>query len=145
MQGAGLGMEAYSCSQLAHLAPSLQDMVTYFMNLSQANAQGTPIWQLEYRVTEAYGVPDAGARSMHAALGRIASDQDVLQRYYVYNSVSQDLQACGEACRAKHVCALREVAFDAYAACLRAPGVAPAPRLELLLTALLGLRALLQQ
>ncbi|XP_073089577.1 acid sphingomyelinase-like phosphodiesterase 3b isoform X2 [Manis javanica] len=123
----------------------LQDMVTYFMNLSQANAQGTPIWQLEYRVTEAYGVPDAGARSMHAALGRIASDQDVLQRYYVYNSVSQDLQACGEACRAKHVCALREVAFDAYAACLRAPGVAPAPRLALLLTALLGLRALLQQ
>ncbi|KAK2490388.1 hypothetical protein MC885_011020 [Smutsia gigantea] len=123
----------------------LQDMVTYFMNLSQANAQGTPLWQLEYRVTEAYGVPDAGARSMHAALGRIASDQDVLQRYYVYNSVSHDLQTCGEDCRVEHVCALREVAFDAYGACLRAPGAAPAPRLALLLAALLCLGALLQQ
>ncbi|XP_057556926.1 acid sphingomyelinase-like phosphodiesterase 3b isoform X1 [Hippopotamus amphibius kiboko] len=120
-----------------------EDMVTYFLNLSQANAQGAPRWELEYRVTEAYRVPDAGAGSMHAALGSISSDQSALQRYYVYNSVSYDTRACDEACRAEHVCALREVAFDAYAACLRAPGVAPAPRLALLGAALLGLRALL--
>ncbi|XP_039710193.1 acid sphingomyelinase-like phosphodiesterase 3b isoform X3 [Pteropus medius] len=122
---------------------SLQDMVTYFVNLSQANEEGDARWELEYRVTEAYRVPNASARSMHAALGRIASDHDVLQRYYVYNSVSYDLQACREACRAEHVCALREVAFDAYAACLRAPGTAPAPRLALLLAAPLCLRTLL--
>ncbi|KAF6345681.1 sphingomyelin phosphodiesterase acid like 3B [Rhinolophus ferrumequinum] len=122
---------------------NLQNMMTYFMNLSQANARGEARWELEYRVTEAYGVPDAGARSMHAALGRIATDQDTLQRYYVYNSVSYDTRACGEVCRAEHVCALREVAFDAYAACLRAPGSGPAPVLALLLAALLGLCALL--
>ncbi|XP_019288037.2 acid sphingomyelinase-like phosphodiesterase 3b isoform X3 [Panthera pardus] len=122
---------------------SLQDMVTYFVNLSQANEKGIPLWELEYRLTEAYGVPDAGSRSMHAALGRIASDPGTLQRYYVYNSVSYDMEACDPACSAEHVCAMREVAFDAYAACLRAPGAAPAPRLALLLAALLGLRALL--
>ncbi|XP_060480725.1 acid sphingomyelinase-like phosphodiesterase 3b isoform X3 [Panthera onca] len=122
---------------------SLQDMVTYFVNLSQANEKGIPLWELEYRLTEAYGVPDAGSRSMHAALGRIASDPGTLQRYYVYNSVSYDREACDPACSAEHVCAMREVAFDAYAACLRAPGAAPAPRLALLLAALLGLRALL--
>ncbi|XP_004679460.1 PREDICTED: acid sphingomyelinase-like phosphodiesterase 3b [Condylura cristata] len=94
---------------------SLQDMVTYFVNLSQANAQGTPRWELEYRVTEAYRVRDAGARSMQEALKRISSEQAALQRYYVYNSVSYDLQACGAGCRAEHVCALRAVAFDAYA------------------------------
>ncbi|XP_058574406.1 acid sphingomyelinase-like phosphodiesterase 3b isoform X4 [Neofelis nebulosa] len=122
---------------------SLQDMVTYFVNLSQANEKGIPLWELEYRLTEAYGVPDAGSRSMDAALGRIASDPGTLQRYYVYNSVSYDREACDPACSAEHVCAMREVAFDAYAACLRAPGAAPAPRLALLLAALLGLRALL--
>ncbi|KAM9243833.1 acid sphingomyelinase-like phosphodiesterase 3b [Dugong dugon] len=122
---------------------NLQDVVTYFVNLSQANAQGTPSWQLEYRLTEAYGVPDASARCMHSALGRIARDQGVLQRYYVYNSVSYDTQNCGKACRTEHVCALREVAFDAYATCLRAPGAMPAPQLALLLAALLGMRALL--
>lgn len=118
-------------------------MVTYFVNLSQANAQGMARWELEYQLTKAYGVPDAGARAMHAALGRIASDQGTLQRYYVYNSVSYDTQACDEACRTEHVCALREVAFDAYATCLRAPGTALAPGLALLLAALLGLSVLL--
>ena len=129
---------------MAYPPPSLhQDMVTYFVNLSQANEKGIPLWELEYRLTEAYRVPDAGSRSMHAALGRIASDPGTLQRYYVYNSVSYDREACDPACSAEHVCAMREVAFDAYAACLRAPGAAPAPRLALLLAALLGLRALL--
>uniref|UniRef100_A0A8D1FLN3 Sphingomyelin phosphodiesterase acid like 3B n=1 Tax=Sus scrofa TaxID=9823 RepID=A0A8D1FLN3_PIG len=134
----GIRMFEYDQSTL-----SLKDMVTYFLNLSQANEQGTPRWEPEYRLTEAYGVPDAGAGSMHAALGRIASNKDVLQRYYDYNSVSYEPQPCDEACRVEHVCALREVAFDAYAACLRDPGVAHAPCLALLLAALLGLRALL--
>uniref|UniRef100_A0A2K6GMC9 Acid sphingomyelinase-like phosphodiesterase n=1 Tax=Propithecus coquereli TaxID=379532 RepID=A0A2K6GMC9_PROCO len=124
---------------------SLQDMVTYFLNLSLANAQGTPRWELEYRLTKAYGVPDAGAQSLHTALDRIASDQGALQRYYVYNSVSYDDRACDEACRTEHVCAMRHVAFSSYATCLRASGSAPAPWLALLLllTAGLGLCALL--
>ncbi|XP_006883701.1 PREDICTED: acid sphingomyelinase-like phosphodiesterase 3b [Elephantulus edwardii] len=124
---------------------SLQDMFTYFVNLSRANEQGTPEWELEYRLTEAYGVPDAGPHSMHAALDLIHRDPRALQRYYVYNSVSYDYVACSEACRAEHVCALREVDFDAYAACLRAPSAAPAPRLPLTLVVLIGMRALLAQ
>ncbi|XP_006862287.1 PREDICTED: acid sphingomyelinase-like phosphodiesterase 3b [Chrysochloris asiatica] len=121
---------------------SLQDMATYFVNLSQANAQGTPQWDLEYRLTEAYGVLDANARSMHVALERIANDQGTLQRYYVFNSVSYDVQPCGESCRAEHVCALREVAFEAYSSCLRASGGVPAPRQALLLMALVSMRIL---
>nr|XP_020034339.1 acid sphingomyelinase-like phosphodiesterase 3b isoform X2 [Castor canadensis] len=88
---------------------SLQDMVTYFMNLSQANAQETPHWELEYRLTEAYRVPDAGTRSMHTALTRIASDSDTLQRYYVYNSVSYDTGKCSFSCRVEHTCAMQHV------------------------------------
>uniref|UniRef100_A0A8C5NZH4 Acid sphingomyelinase-like phosphodiesterase 3b n=1 Tax=Jaculus jaculus TaxID=51337 RepID=A0A8C5NZH4_JACJA len=93
---------------------SLQDMVTYFLNLSQANAQDSPHWRLEYRLTEAYQVRDAGAGSMHTALSRIASDRDTLQRYYIYNSAGYDDRACDESCRAEHVCAMRRVAFEAY-------------------------------
>uniref|UniRef100_A0A2K5Q8J9 Sphingomyelin phosphodiesterase acid like 3B n=1 Tax=Cebus imitator TaxID=2715852 RepID=A0A2K5Q8J9_CEBIM len=118
---------------------SLKDMVTYFMNLSQANALGKPRWELEYRLTEAFGVPDASARSMEAALDRIASDQGALQRYYAYNSVSYDAGICDEACSTQHVCAMRQVDFDAYTACLYASGTDPMPQLPLLLAALLGL------
>lgn len=121
----------------------LQDMVTYFLNLSLANEQGQPRWGLEYRLTEAYGVPDASARSMHSVLGRIASDQGVRQRYYLYNSVSYDDRPCDEACRAEHVCAINHVAFEAYSACLHAAaGAAPAPAFSCLWAALLGLSLL---
>uniref|UniRef100_A0A2K6S0X8 Sphingomyelin phosphodiesterase acid like 3B n=1 Tax=Saimiri boliviensis boliviensis TaxID=39432 RepID=A0A2K6S0X8_SAIBB len=121
---------------------SLKDMVTYFMNLSQANALGKPRWELEYRLTEAFGVPDASARSMEAALDRIAGDQGALQRYYAYNSVSYDAGICDEACSTQHVCAMRQVDFDAYTACLYASGADPVPQLPLLLAALLGLCSL---
>ncbi|XP_004643022.2 acid sphingomyelinase-like phosphodiesterase 3b [Octodon degus] len=123
---------------------SLQDMATYFMNLSQANAQNSPRWELEYRLTEAYGVPDASVRSMQAAATGIASDQDKLQRYYVYNSVSYDTTACGETCRAEFLCAMQEVDFDAYYACLSNSGAGPRlGGLLVLLATLLGLQALL--
>ncbi|PNJ89617.1 SMPDL3B isoform 3 [Pongo abelii] len=118
---------------------SLKDMVTYFMNLSQANAQGAPRWELEYQLTEAYGVPDASAHSMHTVLDRIAGDQSTLQRYYVYNSVSYSAGVCDEACSTQHVCAMRQVDVDAYTTCLYASGTMPVPQLPLLLMALLGL------
>ncbi|KAM6172734.1 acid sphingomyelinase-like phosphodiesterase 3b [Erethizon dorsatum] len=122
----------------------LQDMMTYFMNLSQANAQNNPRWELEYRLTEAYGVPDASVHSMQVAATGIASDQDKLQRYYVYNSVSYDTTACGETCRTEVLCAMREVDFDAYYTCLRSTGARPGLLgLLVLLAALLGLPALL--
>ncbi|XP_040835624.1 acid sphingomyelinase-like phosphodiesterase 3b isoform X2 [Ochotona curzoniae] len=119
----------------------LQDMVTYFMNLSQANAQGQPRWELEYRLTKAYGVPDASAGSMHDVLGHISNDQGVRQRYYLYNSVSYDGQPCNEACRVEHVCAISQVAFENYSTCLRVAAAAPTsvPGFPLLLAALLGL------
>lgn len=117
-------------------------MVTYFLNLSQANAQGTPHWELEYRLTEAYQVQDAGTSSMHKALTRIASDQHTLQRYYVYNSVSYDHSACGDICRTEHVCAMQQVAFRPYATCLHGLGSRLLPGFLLMLTVLPSLTVL---
>uniref|UniRef100_A0A2K5KWJ0 Sphingomyelin phosphodiesterase acid like 3B n=1 Tax=Cercocebus atys TaxID=9531 RepID=A0A2K5KWJ0_CERAT len=100
---------------------SLKDMVTYFMNLSQVNAQGMRRWELQYQLTKAYWVPDTSAHSVQAVLDRIAGDQGALQHYYVYNSVSYYAGVCDEAAR---------VDVDAYTTCLYLP---------LLLMALLGL------
>ncbi|XP_053431782.1 acid sphingomyelinase-like phosphodiesterase 3b isoform X2 [Nycticebus coucang] len=120
---------------------NLQDMATYYMNLSLANKQGIPLWELEYELTLAYGVPDAGALSLHTVLDFITNDSDVLQRYYLYNSVMYDDTACNETCRVEHVCAMRHLAFRDYAACLSASGPVPAHGLALLLLlpALVGL------
>ncbi|KAM9039093.1 acid sphingomyelinase-like phosphodiesterase 3b isoform 1-T1 [Sarcophilus harrisii] len=101
----------------------LQDMVTYYLNLTQANLQA-PRWDKEYRLTEAFQAPDGSAASMQQVLDQITRDNRALQRYYQYNSVSYDLDPCDQGCRAEHLCAMREVDFANYERCIKAVGSA---------------------
>ncbi|XP_074074061.1 acid sphingomyelinase-like phosphodiesterase 3b [Macrotis lagotis] len=101
----------------------LQDMVTYYLNLTRANLQ-TPSWEKEYRLTEAFQVPDGSASSLQQVLDQMARDGGVLQRYYRYNSVSYDSGPCEPACGAEHLCAIREVDFAKYERCLQVAGSA---------------------
>ncbi|OCT92068.1 acid sphingomyelinase-like phosphodiesterase 3b isoform X1 [Xenopus laevis] len=94
------------------------DIVTYYLNLTYAN-KVSPRWEKEYRLTEAFQVPDCSAQSMHSVLRKIADDSCYLQKYYEYNSVSYDLEACNKSCRADHVCAIREVDFNKYKECIK--------------------------
>ncbi|KAJ8290201.1 hypothetical protein GJAV_G00009870 [Gymnothorax javanicus] len=102
----------------------VQDMVTYYLNLTYANVARAR-WEKEYRLTEAFQVADGSASSMNVVLERIAADGYSLQRYYDYNSVSYDLSACDAACRAEHVCSIREVDFDLYEHCLERESASP--------------------
>ncbi|KAG8009909.1 Acid sphingomyelinase-like phosphodiesterase 3b [Nibea albiflora] len=95
----------------------VKDVVTYYLNLAQANADRGH-WEQEYRLTESFNVPDASPASMHKALEHIANDGHLLQKYYEYNSVSYDLTECNKDCRADHVCAAREVDLGNYEECL---------------------------
>lgn len=97
----------------------LQDMVTYYLNLTRANLmeEEFPVWEEEYRLTEAFQVPDASAHSMQTVLERISQDPHSLQQYYEFNSVSYDLAVCEESCRVDHVCAIMELDFTRYEEC----------------------------
>ena len=134
--------ERINCSLLTYPAPLIQDLVTYFLNLRQANVQETPRWEQEYRLTEAYQVPDASVSSMHTALTRIASEPHILQRYYVYNSVSYNHLTCEDSCRIEHVCAIQHVAFNTYATCLHGLCAKLVPGFLLILTLLPSLHVL---
>lgn len=117
-------------------------MVTYFLNLRQANTQETPVWEQEYRLTEAYQVLDASTSSMHTVLTRIASEPQILQRYYIYNSVSYNNLTCEDSCRVEHVCAIQHVAFNTYATCLHSLGAQLVPGFLLIPTLLPSLHVL---
>ncbi|KAM9320148.1 acid sphingomyelinase-like phosphodiesterase 3b [Gastrophryne carolinensis] len=94
------------------------DMITYYMNLTFANKE-SPRWEKEYRLTEAFLVPDGSPQSMHTMLQKISNEPCFLQKYYEYNSVNYDLDICDGSCKMDHVCAIREVDFTNYSACLR--------------------------
>uniref|UniRef100_UPI00398EE317 acid sphingomyelinase-like phosphodiesterase 3b n=1 Tax=Pristiophorus japonicus TaxID=55135 RepID=UPI00398EE317 len=96
----------------------VQDMVTYYFNLSSANTVA-PLWQMEYRLTEAFKVPDGTARSMQMALDRLYNDNYYLQKYYKYNSVNYDLTECDSNCRINQICAIKEVDFVKYEECVQ--------------------------
>jgi len=87
-------------------------------------------------------VPDASPASMHRVMERIASDPCSLQKYFEFNSVGYDLTECHADCRVDHVCAVREVDFEAYERCvLKEGGSSTAPVLfTLLLSLMMSLR-----
>ncbi|EMP29936.1 Acid sphingomyelinase-like phosphodiesterase 3b [Chelonia mydas] len=120
----------------------VKEVVTYYLNLTHANLVA-PRWEREYRLTEAFQVPDGSARSMHMVLEKISKDKNYLQRYYQFNSVKYDLTACDESCQTDHVCAIREVDFLKYEECIKArsfTAVSSLPAKPLLfLCSLLGL------
>ncbi|KAG9276455.1 acid sphingomyelinase-like phosphodiesterase 3b [Astyanax mexicanus] len=120
----------------------VKDMITYYLNLTHANIARAR-WEKEYRLTEAFGVPDASPASMHHVLEQIAGDNCYLQMYYDFNSVNYDRTACGADCRVDHVCAMREVDFDAYELCVVKEGASSAAPalLTVALAATLGMWA----
>ncbi|XP_074832168.1 acid sphingomyelinase-like phosphodiesterase 3b [Carettochelys insculpta] len=97
----------------------VKDMVTYYLNLTHANLVA-PKWEQEYRLTDAFQVPDGSASSMHRVLEMIEKDKHYLQQYHRFNSVTYDLTECDERCQTDHVCAIREVDFMKYDGCIKA-------------------------
>ncbi|XP_039596302.1 acid sphingomyelinase-like phosphodiesterase 3b [Polypterus senegalus] len=95
----------------------VKDMVTYYLNLTYAN-RNSPRWEKEYRLSESFNVPDGSPVSMHEVLHKISTKEFYLQKYYQLNSVNYDLSECNAHCRAKHVCAIKEVDFSRYKKCI---------------------------
>ncbi|KAF2984855.1 hypothetical protein EK904_003100 [Melospiza melodia maxima] len=98
------------------------DMVTYYLNLTRANrmgSAGSPEWEEEYRLTEAFQVPDGSAASMQRVLEKISRDPQYLQLYYELNSARYDLELCQQECRVDHLCAIREMDFTKYDECVK--------------------------
>lgn len=91
--------------------------MTYYLNLTHANIARAR-WEKEYRLTEAFKVPDASPISMSHVLEQITHENCYLQKYYGFNSVNYDLSVCNAVCRIDHVCAMREVGFEAYEHCV---------------------------
>ena len=112
-----------NCSFSNQFFEHTQDLVTYYLNLTYANAAHGR-WEKEYRLTESFRVPDASPASMHQILEHIANNPCYLQKYYEFNSVSYDLTKCNSDCRVDHVCAAREVDFQRYEKCLKTAGAA---------------------
>ena len=95
------------------------DYVQYFIDLTKANQAQKADWVEEYRATEAFQVSSLGPSQLHEVLAKFRdSDATFFDRYYLHNSVSQDLTKCRGICRSRQICAASSVDFASYGECV---------------------------
>ncbi len=111
------------------------DIIQYFLNLRNANADGHANWTVEYRGTEYYSQQDMGTASLNNIAQNLLTDDELFDKYYTVNGVNYDPdELCRGECRVVHFCAITQVDYDAYENCMiDHTGVASSPKLNVML------------
>ena len=92
----------------------------YYLNLTDTNLSGNPNWILEYNATEYYNQPDMQTASLNNIANNLLTDDELFKKYYSANGVNYDPnEVCVDECRLVHYCAITEVDYDAYEACMQ--------------------------
>jgi hypothetical protein len=77
------------------------EATTLWLNLTQANAEWAPRWQLEYAAREAYGMQDLSAASWEGAVGAWAGGGAAWGAFVGYSQkLYEDTPACERSCKA---------------------------------------------
>ncbi|PFX18637.1 Acid sphingomyelinase-like phosphodiesterase 3b [Stylophora pistillata] len=106
---------------------NVKDVWQYFTNLTLANTMSEPDWVLEYKVTEAFRIPDVSPKSLHSLVETFKTQgSSNFVKYYLYNSVSAGGEQCDEECKTAQICGITEVDFDKYDVCV-SPSTSSSP------------------
>ena len=92
------------------------------MNLNLANQNGAAKWEKEYRFTEAYDLDNVSSSNMQKLSKTLSMDPSLMQKYYLYNSVSYNDGPCDDECQLNHICAIRNLDTEKYEDCLTSTG-----------------------
>ena len=77
-------------------------------------------WLLEYKATEAFGIPDVSPQSLHTLVESFEDpNSDNFRKYFLYNSVSAGGENCDDACKTGQICGITKIGFDEYDTCLK--------------------------
>ncbi|KAL2081925.1 hypothetical protein ACEWY4_021743 [Coilia grayii] len=119
--------EPYSNNPAVRLYPydpadyGVLDVWQYYLNLTEANHEGSSAWKLEYSLTQAFQLADARPESLHAlALALAQPASKAFQTYFRHFMVSyNDTITCEGACKTIQTCAVMFLDHDSYFACLK--------------------------
>lgn len=85
---------------------ALHNIKTYFFNLTEANKNGEPKWELLHDYVETYNMEDLSPDSFAKLADNILNDED-LARNYIWNKVRRGQpkpDSCDENCRKNYFC-----------------------------------------
>ena len=99
------------------------DIEQYFLDLKQANANGSTAWKLEYIFTETYGVSDISAASLVALSKRMKNAESrEFKKFWNYHRVSLPMELhkkCDLECQTSFICGITELRKENFDLCVR--------------------------
>jgi len=81
------------------------DYVQYYSNLTLTNINGKPTWDVLYRATSAYGIPDLSPVSMNKLYQQINSTQSVWEKFIYYYTSGVPFP-CDQRCKELTICGI---------------------------------------
>ncbi|KAK6185873.1 hypothetical protein SNE40_008014 [Patella caerulea] len=81
------------------------NILMYYINLPDSNANNRTDWKLEYNFTQAYSVDDVTAPSLHKLRLRMEEDKSLIDMYYKFKDVSvSNPPSCNDDCKTSILC-----------------------------------------
>ncbi|XP_052771999.1 acid sphingomyelinase-like phosphodiesterase 3b [Mya arenaria] len=97
------------------------DIQQYYLDLENANNNGSDIWGLEYTATSAYGIDDLTAESLEKAIEKIKKPgSEEFNRYVHFHDVSPPVllkEECDHICHGVIVCGFTHFDVEGYEQC----------------------------
>jgi len=94
------------------------DVFQYYMNVTQANIDNYPTWNLTYQATIEYGIPDLTPTSLQSLYYRLTTDPNLFQKYFNnFQSLVCDGQSCTGSCRISMLCSIVGTTTTLYNNC----------------------------
>lgn len=110
-------------------APRIVDYSQYYVNLTNANVDRSAVWVKEYQASDAFGVRDLSPSALGEVIVSFNNETEtaLFDRYYLHNSVSNDLSKCTGECKRRQVCATWCIDYDDFAKCVSSSMSPPLP------------------
>ncbi|CAJ0590385.1 unnamed protein product [Cylicocyclus nassatus] len=116
----------------------LNDISTYYINLTELNKNDSAKFELEYSFKTAYNITSAiDIAAMEKLLERIKTDDNVFKKYIDYNSVLWDPKMPEAKFRAAQLCSMEFADYPRYDNCMKPYNFSPSNRMFATITLLL--------
>ncbi|VDM25891.1 unnamed protein product [Toxocara canis] len=119
LEGAGSNNPAFRVFDYNINTHELFDAKTYYIDLNELNKNSLAQWQLEYSMSQTYGINAINARTMNDVLNKLKTDNGVLMKYIEYNSVRWNYAMPLGRFRTAQLCALENPDFAGYDVCMK--------------------------
>lgn len=98
----------------------IKDIHTFFLNLTQTNAENSPAWYYEYSARSAYNLTDLSPLAWYDLVQRLSMNEALFETFYqFYYTEKSNLPACDSVCKKLKLCSLLSSTPAERASCVQ--------------------------